>query len=230
MTSKIAVIGEFNETFEAHTTLNDALDYLKKDYPLTYDWVETDRVEHEKNQILQRYDGLWSAPGSPFKSLDGALYAITYARTSNIPHLGTCAGFQHAVIELARNLFGLADAQHEEYDETASHLFVSRLVCSLAGKTMEVYLKNNTLARKLYGREKTNENYYCNFGINPEFIRYLDHPEIMVSGKDQDGEIRIIELPHLTFFLVTLFVPQTRSKPDSPHPVIKGFVKAVCNR
>ena len=94
---------------------------------------------------------------------------------------------------------------------------------------MDVYFKSGTLAHKLYGLDKTNENYYCNFSINPAFKKYLAHPQISVSGVDQDDEIRIIELPGNKFFLITLFVPQTRSKPDSPHPLIKGFVKAVCS-
>lgn len=229
MKPKIAVIGEYYDNFDPHTSLNKALNYLNDEYDFDYEWIETERVAREKDRILKNYAGIWSAPGSPFKSFDGALYAISYARMNDIPHLGTCAGFQHAVIELARNILGIEDAQHEEYDPQSSRLFVNRLVCSLAGKTMDVYFKSGTLAHKLYGLDKTNENYYCNFGINPAFKKYLAHPQISVSGVDQDDEIRIIELPGNKFFLITLFVPQTRSKPDSPHPLIKGFVKAICS-
>lgn len=66
--------------------------------------------------------------------------------------------------------------------------------------------------------------------INPAFKHYLTHPQIAVSGVDQDDEIRIIEMPNHRFFLITLFVPQTRSKLESPHPLIRGFVKAVCSK
>jgi CTP synthase (UTP-ammonia lyase) len=148
----------------------------------------------------------------------------------DIPHLGTCAGFQHGVIEIARNILGIEDAQHEEYDAQSSKLFINRLVCSLAGKRMDVYLKRGSLAHQLYQIDNTKENYYCNFGINPAFRQYLTHPQILVSGVDQNDEIRIIELPNHKFFLITLFVPQIRSLPDSPHPLIKGFVKAVCSK
>jgi CTP synthase (UTP-ammonia lyase) len=147
---------------------------------------------------------------------------------NNVPHLGTCAGFQHAIVEIARNVLGIEDAQHEEYDAQSSTLFVNRLQCSLAGKRMDVYFKNGSLAHRLYAMDKAEENYYCNFGINPEFKKSLNHPQVCVSGMDQDKEIRIIELPQHRFFLVTLFVPQTRSKPKKPHPLIKGFVQAVC--
>ncbi|SCY13989.1 CTP synthase C-terminal region-related (seleno)protein [Desulfoluna spongiiphila] len=228
MKPKIAVIGEYYENFDPHTSLNKALDYLNDEYDFEYEWIDTESIEKEKDQILKKYAGIWSAPGSPFKSFDGALYAITYARLNDIPHLGTCAGFQHAVIELARNILGIEEAQHEEYDSQSSSLFVNKLVCSLAGKSMDVYLKKNTLAHKLYGCNETKENYYCNFSINPEFKQHLAHPQIAVSGVDQDDEIRIIEIPSNNFFLITLFVPQTKSLPGSPHPIINGFVNAVC--
>jgi CTP synthase (UTP-ammonia lyase) len=230
MKPKIAIIGEYYDNFEPHTSLSQSLDYLNDEYDFEYEWIETEKVEKERNRLLDNYAGIWSAPGSPFKSLDGALYAITFARMKDVPHLGTCAGFQHAIIELARNILGIEDAQHEEYDAHASKLFVNRMECSIAGKRMDVYLKSGTLANKLYGTDKTKENYYCNFGINPEFKHYLRHPQIAVSGVDQDDEVRIIELPSHRFFLITLFVPQTRSKPTSPHPLIRGFVKAVCSK
>jgi CTP synthase (UTP-ammonia lyase) len=230
MKPKIAIIGEYYNNFEPHLSLNKSLGYLNDEYDFEYVWLETEQVENERDQLLRKYAGIWSAPGSPFKSLDGALYAITYARLKDIPHLGTCAGFQHGVIEIARNILGIEDAQHEEYDAQSSKLFINRLVCSLAGKRMDVYLKRGSLAHQLYQIDNTKENYYCNFGINPAFRQYLTHPQIFVSGVDQNDEIRIIELPNHKFFLITLFVPQIRSLPDSPHPLIKGFVKAVCSK
>ena len=230
MIPKIAIIGEYYDNFEPHTSLNKSLDYLSGEYDFGYEWIGTELVDREKDRILKSYAGIWSAPGSPFKSLDGALYAVTYARLNDIPHLGTCAGFQHAVIELARNIIGIENAQHEEYDAQSSSLFINKLVCSLAGKTMDVYLETGTLAHKLYGRDETEENYYCNFGINPAFKKHLTHPQIAVSGLDQDDEIRIIEIPGNKFFVITLFVPQIKSAPNSPHPLIKGFVEAVCSK
>jgi CTP synthase (UTP-ammonia lyase) len=230
MKPKIAIIGEYFNNFEPHVSLNKSLDYLSEEYNFEYEWIDTKLVEREKDGLLKNYAGIWSAPGSPFKSFEGALYAITFARLTDIPHIGTCAGFQHAVIELARNVLGIANAHHEEYNTQSSRLFVSKLVCSLAGKTMDVYLKSGTIAHELYDLDETKENYYCNFGINPAFKQYLAHPEITVSGVDQDDEIRIIEIPSNKFFLITLFVPQTKSVPGSPHPLIKGFVDAVCTK
>lgn len=228
MKTKIAIVGDYYETFETHTMLNQSLDYLKDQFDFEYEWVETAEVQNQKDRLLDQYSGIWSAPGSPFKSLDGALYAISYARLNNVPHIGTCAGFQHAMIELARNVLGIKEAQHEEYDTESSSPFINRLVFSLVGKTMVVHIKQNTLTQKLYGVDTTQEDYYCNFAINPLFRDSLNHEQIIVSGVDQDNEIRIVELKDHPFFIITLFVPQTQSKPGLPHPVIKGFVEAVC--
>ena len=93
---------------------------------------------------------------------------------------------------------------------------------------MDVFLTRGSIAQRLYATDQAEENYYCNFGINPQFKELLNHPQILVSGEDQDKEIRLIELANHPFFLITLFVPQTKSEPKSPHPLIKGFIEAVC--
>lgn len=224
---KIAVIGEFYNGFKPHEDLNKALDILKNKFEFEYEWIETDKVLDAKDSLLKNYSGIWSAPGSPFKSLKGALYAIKYARINDIPHLGTCAGFQHAIIEYAQNVLGIKEAQHEEYDNDSSLLFITKLACSISGKTMEVNIKPNTLIYDCYGKEKTNEDYYCNFGINPEFSDKLQSDNLSISGVDQDGEIRIIEYPENRFFVVTLFVPQSRFTASNFHPIILRFVQSV---
>lgn len=225
---KIAIVGEFYDSFEPHTALNNALDLLKDKYNFIYEWIDTETVNAKRDSLLTHFDGIWSAPGSPFKSLDGALYAITFARQNKVPHIGTCAGFQHAILEIARNVLGIEGAQHEEYETESSILFVNKLVCSLAGKEMDVYLSENTKAQSLYSTNKTKENYYCNFAINPEFRDSVNHPDISISGVDQDNEIRIIELVDHPFFVITLFVPQAKSTRENPHPLIVGFLNAVC--
>lgn len=229
MRTRIAVIGEYCDTFRPHSALNESLNSFQKKYDFEYEWIDTIAVETRRDSLLENFSGIWSAPGSPFKSLEGALYAISYARLNDIPHLGTCAGFQHAIIEIARNILGVEDAQHEEYSPGSSNLFVNKLVCSLAGQTMDVVLKKGSLAHNLYGTHKTQENYYCNFGINPGFRNLLNHPSILISGVDQDNEIRLVELTNLRFFIISLFVPQTKSTPKSPHPLIKGFIQTVCS-
>lgn len=92
--------------------------------------------------MMREYDAFWCAPGSPYRSLTGALDAIRFAREERVPFIGTCGGFQHAVIEYARNVLGFADARHAEYDPYASSdLFISALSCSPFGETMRVEIE-----------------------------------------------------------------------------------------
>lgn len=84
---------------------------------------------------------MWVTPGSPYKNLEKTLWAIRFARENGIPCFGTCGGFQHMVLEYARNVLGYQDAQHAEYDPYASSLFISALACSLAGRTMELHFE-----------------------------------------------------------------------------------------
>ena len=232
---RIAIIGEFKNSVP-QTTLNQSLEYLSKELDITieYTWIETNKLEENPRKELSSYHGIWSAPGGPFKSLRGAVNAIKYARENNVPHLGTCSGFQLTVIEIARNLLGYREAQHEEYDPESPQLFVSRLACSLAGKTMRIQIKEGTQAFKWYGGKRAEENYYCNYGINPDFKAKLNHPDVVFSGVDHDGDVRIIEINKNDFFISTLFVPQTKSSKGNPHQLIRGFIQEAfrqfCNR
>jgi CTP synthase (UTP-ammonia lyase) len=178
---------------------------------------------------LAIYDGFWIAPGGPYQSLDGALNVIRFARVHDVPLLGTCAGFQHAVLEYARNVMGFDDAAHAEYNPYGSRLFVTALTCSLVGQTLEVSLSANTIAAKAYGASAATERYYCNFGMNREYLDDIVQAGLLVSGVDSDGEPRIIELPDHRFYVATLFVPQTSSTPATPHPIIDAFLDAAGN-
>jgi CTP synthase (UTP-ammonia lyase) len=205
--------------------LNQSLEWLKRKYDFEYKWIDTSSIEGKSETRLGEFSGIWSAPGSPFRSLNGVIEAIRYARVNNITHLATCGGMQHTIIEFARNVLGFRNAQHEEYDNTSSELFISKLTCSLAGKTMTIRIQEGTHAYNCYKTTESVEDYYCNFGINPDFKDKLNHPDLVVSGLDQDGEIRIIEIPRNDFFVATLFVPQSRATEECPHPIIEGFVE-----
>lgn len=231
MIPRIAIVGEYRgDNFSPQTSIITAFDFLQKERSFQFDWISTQEVEAADESLLSKYSGFFSAPGSPFNSLAGAVAAIHFARIHRIPHLGTCAGFQHGVIELARNLLGFPDAQHEEYITQASFMFIHRLACSLAGQRMQVRILSPSLTFNIYDATDVLEDYYCNFGLNPDFVKALNHPSITIAGTDQEKEIRIIELVDHPFFILTLFVPQTRWIETRPHPLIEAFVNAVCDR
>jgi CTP synthase (UTP-ammonia lyase) len=223
------VVGDFDPEFPPHLATSSALEHSAAALGVSVDirWHATDSlVDADLGQVLGD-DALWCAPGSPYKSLDGALRAVRFAREGDVPLLGTCGGFQHVVLEYARNVLGFADAQHAEYDPYASELFITELSCSLAGQEMTVELSGGSRAAQLYGRTQTRERYYCNFGLNPEHRRLLHDGGLRVVGVDGDGEARVLELPDRRFFIATLFVPQLSSSPESPHPLVTAYLQAA---
>jgi CTP synthase (UTP-ammonia lyase) len=120
-----------------------------------------------------------------------------------------------------------ADAQHVEYDPYASRLFVTPLSCSLAGTTMAVQLAPGSRAARAQGATVATERYHCDFGLNPDHQQALVTAGLAVTGRDADGEARVVELPDHPFFVATLYVPQVSSTPSSPHPLIGAFLAAA---
>ena len=144
-----------------------------------------------------------------------------------MPCLGTCGGFQHIILEYARNVLNYTDATHAEYDPYASRLFISQLTCSLAGREMQLRFTAASRVAAWYGNTTAIEQYYCNFGVNPEYVSLLSSGDLKVVGCDAEGEVRAVELPDHRFFVGTLYVPQMRSRPDAPHPLVTAFSRAV---
>ena len=161
------------------------------------------------------------------RSRPNSVGVVRYARETCVPLLGTCGGCQHVVIEFARNVLGLSDAAHAEYDPYASRLIITPLSCSLVGGEMNVDLARGSHAASSYQAESTREQYYCNFGINPEWEAALDSGGLRIVGRDAQGESRIFELSNHLFFIATLFVPNLRSTAAKPHPLIRAWIRAA---
>jgi len=230
MTVRIGIVADYQENFPPHSTIEPALEHASTalNIQMEASWIPSDSLLSDAGRAeLDACHGVWAGPGSPYRSFEGMLYGIRQARERNIPFLGTCGGCQHAVLEFARNVLGFVDATSAEYDPYASQLFVSALVCSLAGKRMRVELRPGTLAQALYDATEATEWYYCNFGLNPAHESTIERGGMRISGRDADGEARILELPPHPFFLATLFVPQTSSTPERPHPIILGLLRAA---
>lgn len=230
VTVRVAIVGDYQPDHETHPATTAAVGHAGDDLGVEVEvsWIATADVDG--GDVLAGYDGIWIAPGSPYRSMEGALTAIGFARTSGTPLLGTCAGFQHIVVEYARNVVGDTAAQHAEYDPTAASLLVTPLACSLAGRTFEVAVSDGTRARMAYGRGTAVERYYCNFGLNPDKEPALAAAGLRVSGRDETGEARIVEIGAHTFFMGTRFVPQVASLPGHPHPLVRAFVRSSAIR
>ena len=222
----IAILGEYKPTLEPHQTTVSAMAHSASQLAseVRGNWVATEDIDPS---LFNTYSGIWVAPGSPYQNMEKMLWAINYARENKIPCLGTCGGFQHMIIEYARNVLDFKDAQSQENDPDASHLFISQLTCSLAGREMNLTFSEDSQIAAIYGSLTAMEQYYCNFGVNPEYIPHIKSSSLQVTGADKEGEVRVIELPRHPYFLGTLFVPQARSTPENPHPVVTAFLKAV---
>lgn len=227
---RIAVVGDYQPNHETHPATTAAIGHAAAELgvDVEIEWLATDTLPGAAGRLLG-YHGLLIAPGSPYRSLDGALEAIAVARERGLPLLGTCAGFQHLVLEYARNVMGLVEAAHAEYDPDASVLFVTPLSCSLRGQTFAVRVVADSRAGRAYGTAVATERYYCEFGLNPAFIGRLEAAGLAISGTDTTGEPRIVELPSHPFFVGTLFVPQTSSTSTHPHPLVRTLVAAAAS-
>jgi CTP synthase (UTP-ammonia lyase) len=221
------VVGDYDKSYINHINTDNALLHAAKmlSIPIEITWCSTENVSREE---LKKYNLIWCAPGSPYKSLEGALEAIRFARENNVPFMGTCGGFQHTVIEYARNVLGIKDAAHAEYDPGAEQLLITPLVCSVKGQALEVLITENSVAYRGYNnQETTTEEYHCRYGLNPEYVTLLSEGGLIVSGIDNNNEPRIIELPGNDFFISTLFLPQSLSTEARPHPLIVRLVNAA---
>jgi CTP synthase (UTP-ammonia lyase) len=152
-TLRIALVGDYNPDVIAHQAIPLAIDDAAAVLELTadYDWLAT--TELTSPEDLVGYDAIWLVPASPYKNAEAAFIAARYARENSVPFLGTCGGFQHALIEYARNVLGWDDAGHAETD-TEGTMVIAPLTCSLVEKTDAIELRNNTLIAKAYGKPR----------------------------------------------------------------------------
>jgi CTP synthase (UTP-ammonia lyase) len=227
---RIALIGDYNPSVTAHAAIPLALELAAKavDTEVQPVWIHTSQLTHDETLAdLPGFQGIWCVPASPYANTDGAIEAITLARTARIPFLGTCGGFQHAIIEYFRNVIGLADASHAELDPETDRPVISRLSCSLVEVTGTIRLVPGSWAQRLYGADCSEEGYRCSYGLNPEFARAIeDRNDLLVEGTDNAGDIRIVRLRHHPFFMATLFQPERSSMKGLVHPLIREFVCA----
>jgi CTP synthase (UTP-ammonia lyase) len=225
---RIALIGEFKPEVKAHIAIPRALklagDNLARPFELR--WIPTLALEEDAVQKLQDFQGLWFVPNTPYASMNGALHAIKFAREQRIPTLGTCGGCQHMIIEYARNVLGLVNADHAESNPEASLHLITPLACSRSEITTTSFLSPDSRVAAIYGTSEITEEYgTCNYGPNASFWPALEKGGMRVSGVDSDGDARIIELGQHPFFVGTLFQPERSAFKQVVHPLIKALLQ-----
>ncbi|MEU4691164.1 hypothetical protein [Actinoplanes sp. NPDC023714] len=225
----IALVGDRSPAVRAHTRIPRLLDAVRELEQIDLDvyWVPT--PEAAEPGALAGFAGIWLTPGSPYQDEAGGIAAARTARTAGIPFLGTCGGFQHAMLEFARDVCGIGDARHAENEGGAGDDdLIVPLSCSLAGHEAAIGLTPGSLIERLIGASRTVERYHCAYGLAPDRIGLLRAHGMRFTGHDENegGEVRVAELPDHPFFLATLFQPELAAG-DTPHPVIRGFARAT---
>jgi CTP synthase (UTP-ammonia lyase) len=226
---RIGLIGDFDPQVKAHVAIPQAVALAANTLSCEAgtDWLATPLLEHDSGQLLSTYDALWCVPASPYASMDGALSAIRFAREQGIPFLGTCGGCQHAIIEYARNVLGLVEADHAETNPPAAMPLIAPLACSLVEVQDTIHLKPGSRIAAIYGRAEIVEGYHCSYGLNPHYQSLLEQGGMRVTGVDVSGEARVIEIAQHPFFVATLFQPERSAFTDVAHPLIVAYLQAI---
>ncbi|MFD2615689.1 CTP synthase C-terminal region-related (seleno)protein [Paenibacillus gansuensis] len=226
----IGLIGDYDEEVVAHMAIPRAIQLAAEEMgiQINFEWISTPSLDRDFEQKLSKYQGLWVVPASPYRSMQGALNGIRFAREQQIPFLGTCGGFQHMIIEFARNVMGLTDADHAEENPSSSLILVAPLTCSVSEKIHLFKLTPGSKVRDIYGTNEIVEQYgICNYGLNPEFSPMLEKAGLSIAGVDLEGEVRIMELNQHPFFVGTLFQPERSALKNTIHPLIKAFLRSA---
>jgi CTP synthase (UTP-ammonia lyase) len=226
MNINIALIGDYNETVTAHRAIPLAIQHTSTKLKLktNFEWIDTEKVNVNE---LQRFNAVWCVPASPYKSTGGALKAITFARVNNIPFMGTCGGYQHAVLEFARNVLGFEHADNSETNPGTEMPLISSLKCELVEKTNTIFVKSGTKAYDLYKTNKVIEEYHCSYGVNAQYLPIFENSAMQFTGSDESGEPRIMELSNRKFYMGTAYQPERWGLRNEVHPIIEAFLNAV---
>lgn len=236
---KIALVGKYIGLQDAYKSIYEALIHagIACDSRVEIKKVDSEDIEKAgADKFLEGVYGVLVPGGFGARGIEGKIKAINFARKNNIPFLGLCLGMQCAVIEFARNVCGLADADSTEFKKKTKHPVISLLeeqkkINDLGG-TMRLggsvcKLKKNTLAFKVYKKELISERHRHRYEFNNKYKRILEKKGMEFSGMYQKKNlVEIIELKAHPYFIAVQFHPEFQSKPDKAHPLFREFIKA----
>lgn len=224
---QIALVGDYNPEVTAHIAIPKALELSSQflNVGLEYHWLGTETITDTK--MLDSYHALWCVPASPYKSMKGALKAIQFAREKPIPFLGTCGGYQHALLEFAHNILGYKDADHAETNPDAVMPLVAPLSCALVETADSVMLKAGSRLAEIYKDSEVTEMYRCRYGLNPDYVSLFENSGLVISAVDANNEPRAMEVTNHPFFIGVGFQPERSSLKGEAHPLITAFVASA---
>ena len=237
---KIAIVGKYVKLEDAYLSVVESIKHggFENGVPVDIHFVNSEKVCRDNvKELLKDYDGIIVPGGFGGRGIEGKIETVKFARENNIPFLGICLGMQMAVIETARNLLNLKDANSTEFDKECKnpviHIMEEQKKVTNKGGTMRLgnytcITKENSLARKLYGKEEIVERHRHRYEYNNDYKERLEAAGLICSGTSPDGKlVEMVEMPSHPYFIASQFHPEFTSRPDKPQPLFVGLVKAA---
>ncbi|MDY2962023.1 MAG: CTP synthase [Oscillospiraceae bacterium] len=239
----IGLVGKYVQLHDAYLSVAEALRHAGYVYGARVDiqWIDSENITMENvSEILGSCDGILVPGGFGNRGIEGKIAAAHYARTNNIPYLGICLGMQTAVIEFARNVCGLTDANSGEFDEGSLHKVIDFMPDQNAqinkGGTLRLgaypcCIKPGTQMEACYGAAEISERHRHRYEFNNDYREILQQHGLVLSGVSPDGRIvETVEVPENDFYIGVQYHPEFKSRPNKAHPLFKGLIAAALNR
>ncbi len=240
---RIALVGKYVQLHDAYLSVVEALNHagFELDAKIEISWVDSEPLTNENvAEVLGEADGIIVPGGFGNRGIEGMIVAATYARENHIPYFGICLGMQTAVIEYARNVCKLKDANSREFDVSTPY----NVIDFMPGQNDEIAkggtlrlgkypceLKDGTVIKKCYGIASISERHRHRYELNNNFRAELDAAGLCLSGLSPDGRlVETVEIPGEAFYVGVQFHPEFKSRPNKPHPLFLGFIRASLDR
>ncbi len=242
---KVAVVGKYVELPDAYISVTEALHHagIANDAAVKIQWVNSERIEPsdaDLDEVFVGCKGILVPGGFGDRGVEGKIKAIQYARENRIPFLGLCLGMQCAVIEFARHVCGMTDANSTEFNGETKHpviaLMDSQQGVVQKGGTMRLgaypcKLAQGTHTMECYGQEEISERHRHRYEFNNVYREQLEEKGMIVAGTlPDDSLVEIIEVRDHPWFVASQFHPELKSRPTHPHPLFRGFVAAALEK
>ena len=238
-TVNIALVGKYMKLQDSYLSVIESLKHggFANGVKVIIGLIDSETItENTVNDILKNYDGILVPGGFGSRGIEGKILAIKYARENNIPFLGICLGMQMAVVEFARNVLNIPDANSAEFSSTTQnpviHIMETQKNVTNKGGTMRLgaypcKIKKNSLAYKIYGEDTISERHRHRYEYNNDYKEKFEKAGLICSGLSPDGNlVEIIEFNKHPFFIAGQFHPEFKSRPDRPAPLFREFIKA----